>query len=137
IRLGKIVGAVASSVTPVLAASCNPIGNQSIAVLLVNFGAAMLPAQVTPSYVNGVFFGSGGRSLDGYWREASYGKTSASGSVFGPFTLSSGLTCDQTNAIRDAAIAAADSTVDFRNYGRIFIVMPNSGSCSIGVGSIG
>jgi M6 family metalloprotease-like protein len=137
LRLGDDVGALEISVTGRKELNyCNSTGVQSVVVLLVNFGTNTLPAVVTPSFVQSMFFGSG-RSLDGYWREVSYGATSASGDVFGPFTLSGTLDCSQSNAVRTAAIAAADGVVDFRNYNRLFIIMPNVGSCSIGLGTLG
>lgn len=137
VRLGEEVGAVDITVTGRRElTSCSSTGNQSVVVLLVNFGTNTLPPVVTTSFVQSMFFGSG-RSLDGYWRETSYGLTSASGAVFGPFTLADTLDCSQSNAVRTAAIAAADGVVDFRNYNRLFIIMPNVGSCSIGLGTLG
>ncbi len=136
-RLGNALAAEAATVTGLAAAaSCSGSGNQSIAVLLVNFGNTTLPAGVTPEFVNDVFFGSG-RSVDGFWREESYGATWATGAVFGPFTLSQSLSCDQNQAVMNAAIQAAAPTVDFSTYNRIFIIMPQSGSCPGGYGMVG
>ena len=139
-RLGGLVDAASAQVDIVAAASsCSPLGDQKIAVLLVNFGTtAVLPGNITQPYVNPIFFGSGGHSVDGYWREASYGKTSASGVVLGPYTLSDSLTCDQGFTIANQAIAAADPFVDFSVYNRVFIVMPRAGSgCHAGVAVLG
>lgn len=138
VRLGGLSGAISATVEEAAAAAgCSPLGTQTIAILLVNFGNVTLPPQVTATSVRDVFFGTSGHSLNGFFQEASYGKASAGGQVFGPFTLPQSLTCESYNAVRDAAIAAADATVDFRLYNRIVIVMPNSGTCGIGVGSIG
>src|SRR5262249_53107530 len=56
---------------------CSTIGVQKTAVLLVTFPGLTPPVGVTPQSVYDTFFGAAGRSLDGFWREASYGKTSA------------------------------------------------------------
>ena len=62
---------------------CSTVGVRNIAVLIVTFPGVALPAGVTPVSVHDRFFGSTVHSLDGYWREASYGKTSAVGDVYG------------------------------------------------------
>jgi len=107
---------------------CNPTGPQSALVIITAFPGA--PALVDAASMSAEFFGSG-RSLDGYWRDASYAKTSVTGAVVGPFVLSQSYTCDQWSAMESAAIAAADASVNFANYNRVFVISPNS-SCSYG-----
>ncbi len=137
IRLGSRIAAASAAIDPSAALSfCSTIGPQNVAVLLVSFPHTPFPASPSASLLQTAFFGAG-RSLDSYWREASYGKTSATGAVFGPFVLDADYTCDQTDAIRIAAIKAADGTVDFRNYTRIFVIVPHAGTCSIGYGLVG
>jgi M6 family metalloprotease-like protein len=116
-------------------APCTTTGQQKIAVILINFSGQNLPASVTPSFVSTGFFGTT-RSVDTYWRETSYNLTSATGQVFGPYntTVSS---CSNLTSVRNAAISAADADVNFTQFTRVVIVHPNSGSCSIGVGTIG
>jgi M6 family metalloprotease-like protein len=129
---------VATNAIQVAAAalSCSTVGVQNIAVILVNFTNASLPTNLTPAFATNAFFGV--NSLDTFWREASFNQTSAAGQVFGPFTLPSSVTsCSSTTAMRTAAIAAADAQVDFRNYTRVMIIHPNTGGCSVGVGTIG
>ena len=94
---------------------CLPIGQQKSVVLLVTFPGAPPPQSH--------------RSVSEYWRETSYGATTAAGDVFGWYTLDANYTCDQSSYIRDAAIRAADADVDFTQYSRIFIVFPD-GTCS-------
>ncbi len=140
IRLGRVIGAETAAITPTAAASsCAPTGDQKVAVVLVNFGStAVLPEYITPSYISPMVFGTSGRSVDGFWREASYGKTSASGVVVGPYTVASNLSCDNMFAISDAAIAAADRDVDFSVYNHVFVLMPRvGGSCHLGLSTVG
>ena len=124
-------GELAAAGAKVEAASltCSSLGAQRSVVLLVTFPGVTPPSTVTPQSVYDIFFAPTGRSLDTYWREVSYGKTWASGDVFGWFTLDKVYSCTDHRNLLDAAIRAADPHVDFRNYTRIFIVFPVS-SCS-------
>jgi M6 family metalloprotease-like protein len=125
---GKVGARLAASGTRT-ASACSTLGTQRIAVLLVTF-PGVNPPNITTAGVWNVLFGASGRTLNTYWRDASFGQTSATGDVFGWYTLDSLYTCDQTSAMRTAAIAAADADVDFRNYTRIFLLFPNPGGCS-------
>jgi M6 family metalloprotease-like protein len=114
------------------------MGNQSTVVLLVTFPGINPPAGVTTQTVYDAFFGASGRTVDAYWKEASYNQASASGGVFGWFTLDRVYTCDEYYAMRTAAIAAADPTVNFTQYTRLFLVLPNPGGCGwAGLGTLG
>jgi len=109
--------------------SCSSTGVQNVAVLLVTFPGVTPPSNITPQNVYDMFFSSTGPSLDGYWREASYGQTSATGNVFGWYTLdSSYANCGSLTTLRDAAIAAAaNSGVPIQTYDRVFIVTTDFG----------
>jgi len=115
---------------------CSLTGEQKVAVILINFPSTPLSATVTAASMQAAFFGAG-RSLDTYWREVSGGAAWATGAVFGPFDFTTNYTCNQSDAIRTAAIQAADSSLDFRQYNRIFLIVPNAGSCSVGLGTYG
>jgi M6 family metalloprotease-like protein len=134
---GEIL-AGAGAAAALSAPACSTLGDQPTAVVLVNMPGATLPPYLTPENVRNFFFGTdGGKSLDGYWREASYGLASASGGVFGPYMLGQDYNCDQTYAMRVTAILAADADVDFRNYNRIFIIFPRVSSCNFtGLGEL-
>jgi hypothetical protein len=95
-------------------------------ILLVSFPSVSLLSQVTPDLYRTTFFGPG-PSVDALLRESSNGAVSATGDVFGPFTLDADY-YDQPYAIRDAAIrmAAASRTVDFTRYNRLVLVVPQS-----------
>lgn len=138
---GEVLGAAdakAAAEGRTATAACGPRGQQNIAVLLVTFPGVAAPSGVTPASVHTMLFGMAGRSLHGYWNEASYGQTSASGTVLGWYTLDRVYTCDEYYAMRSAAIAAADADIDFRNYNRLFIIFPNPGGCSwAGISNVG
>ncbi len=124
------------------AAQCSTSGAQSILTVLVTLPSYGLPSVVTPDYMRGALLGSPASSpnynLDEFWQQSSDGKTwvDPASTVVGPISLSSDFnktstgaaTCDNYG-LRDAVIAAIDGQVDFRNYSRIQIVMPNNGAC--------
>ena len=134
VRIGRVIAAGSVSVQQgetVAAAGCTTTGVQNAAILLVQFPTIPLSTTITPSGVWDIFFSPSGRSVRNYWEEASYGKASATGNVFGPYTLDRTYTCDEYNLMRSAAIAAADADVNFLDYTRVFIVFPNPGTpCS-------
>jgi M6 family metalloprotease-like protein len=109
------------------ASICSTTGAQNTAGLLVSFQD--IAVGVTPQEASDVFFDTNtGRSLNGFWQEASYSRASAAGSVFGPYTLgpSSSYTC--ANAVQvfyDAVTAAAAAGVHLQNYSRINVVLPS------------
>lgn len=129
-------GTTSGSVAP--AAVCGPSGVQSAVVLLATFPGVTPPAAVTPQFVQDAFFGTSGRTVDGFWREASYGKASAAGAVHGWKTLDREYSCDEYETLRAAVVALFDSEVNFTNYSRVFIVFPKPATCSwAGLGTIG
>lgn len=134
VRLGSRVAASRAAVYASAAAAlnCSPDGEQRVAVILVSFPGTP-PPLVTNSQLHEYFFGASGASLDGFWRENSYGKTSASGGIFGPYELDRAYGCspEDANLLRAAAISAADRDINFRDYNRIFIFFPEPpGGCS-------
>ncbi len=142
VRIGEVVaameGVVVASGDAAAAPACGPRGPQNIAVLLVTFPGIAPPAGVTPASVHSMLFGTSGRSLHGYWNEASYGSVTATGTVLGWYTLNQTYSCNDYYAMRNAAIAAADPDIDFRNYNRLFIIFPNPGSCGwAGLSNVG
>jgi len=123
--------------TATSAAMCSTTGPQNTAVILVTF-PGVSPPNISPASVHDMFFGSTGRSINGFLQESSGGQTSATGNVFGWYTLDSSYSCDQYAQLRDAAIRAADADVNFLNYTRVAIVFPDPGSCNwSGMGSLG
>jgi M6 family metalloprotease-like protein len=146
VRVGNVVAAGNTQVGGanggggggVAGAGCTTTGAQNSAILLVQFPGVALPANVTPTGVWDIFFSASGRSVSNYWYESSYGKASATGNVFGPYTLDRVYSCDEYSQMRSAAIAAADPDVHFPSYTRVFLVFPNPGSCGwAGLGTLG
>ena len=110
--------------------ACSTTGAQNLVVLLVTFPGVTLPTTVTPQSVHDIFFSTTGPSVDGYWREASYGQTWAAGGVYGWYTLTSSYSCSTITQMRDDAIAAASASgVSFSNGSRVFIVFPDTLGC--------
>ncbi|HEY3835062.1 MAG TPA: NEW3 domain-containing protein [Bryobacteraceae bacterium] len=109
---------------------CTGTGVENIAVILVTFPGVAPP--ITASQAYNVFFGTGNRSLNGYWQDASHGLTSATGNVFGWYTLPQAYTCDQYTQIGTAGMQAASSDVNFAAYNRIVYVFPLPSGCSYG-----
>jgi len=131
--------AVANPAVTSAQGSCSTTGAQNIAVLIVNFQDAQVA--VTPQQVNNIFFDtSSGHSLNGYWQEASYGQTWATGDVFGPYTIGSSTlyTClNVAQVYYDAVSAATAAGVNLQNYTRINIVFPGLSCSWAGVTSTG
>ncbi|MFO0746725.1 MAG: hypothetical protein U1F43_13790 [Myxococcota bacterium] len=120
--------------------SCSTLGPQAVAVLYVTWDNPT-GQQASMADVEQAFFGAD-PSLRGYWEEASYGQTTATGSVFGPYLLPRSYTCSAADlsALNSAALAAADPDVDFTQYSRIVIVSPqgpDSGCAILGSSQVG
>jgi M6 family metalloprotease-like protein len=121
--------------------ACSAIGPQPIAVLYVTWPDAT-GQQATIDDVRAAFFAADDPSLRGYWEAASYGLTTATGDVFGPYLLAHPYTCSPADlaALQVDAIAAADADVDFTRYTRVVIVSPqgpDSGCAIMGQSQIG
>jgi uncharacterized protein (TIGR03437 family) len=109
---------------------CTTIGPQNIAVLMLTMPSnPSFPAAFTRESVGHAFFGTDSDahstdSVNGFWREMSWGQTSATGQVFGPLALSEDFTCDQAGQLAQAAIYATDATVDFTQFTRLALLFP-------------
>jgi M6 family metalloprotease-like protein len=116
--------------------SYSPLGEQRIAVLMVTSPSSGKLPDGIESLLQQEFFGPPTgvmitESLDSFWRQASYGQTYATGQVFGPFALSQDYPCQSSETavglpsdLTEAAVSAADSTVDFRQFDHIVLVYP-------------
>ena len=123
IRLGGRMAAASVELAADVDSPCTTTGDQKTVVLMVNYKSIKITPGYTAEFLHSAFFGPA-PSLSDYWHNASYGTTTASGDVFGPFDLDQDFACNQEDAILQAAIAAADSSVDFTQYQRIFLILP-------------
>jgi hypothetical protein len=119
----------------VTAAATAVSGTQPTIVMLVN----LLDASVSCSVggVSNMMFSPVGTSVDGLYRDTSYGNVSFSGDVVGPFTISYSVNpCDATAWANAADSAATAAGINLANYTRKVYVLP-SGTCIYGLGTIG
>jgi uncharacterized protein (TIGR03437 family) len=112
---------------------CPIIGEQKAAVILVSLPGTRLAATVTPPVVQNYFFGTTG-SLSSYWREASFNRTSLSGTVYGPVVLDRDYGCVDVDQVLNATIRALDNAIDFTQVRRIFIIKPYTVDCGFTIG---
>jgi hypothetical protein len=83
-------------------------------------------------------------SVNAYWLQSSNGQTWAVGQVFGPFAVTQE-GCGNAPPggapgnpqLGQAAIDAADPTVDLTGFNHIVIIFPTNGPCGGGVDSVG
>ena len=130
-----LILALALASTPGVAQnSCSTTGPQNTVVLLLNLPGGSLPISVTVPAMQDVFFASNtpGTSLDGFLREASYGQTSATGGVFGPYNLTGTYSsCSDVGGamLNDAIASAVASGVNMNSYTRLFLIFPDVFGC--------
>jgi M6 family metalloprotease-like protein len=118
--------------------ACSTTGPQNIAYLMATMpGGPAFPASFTSSFFQQTAFGTSGITLNNYWKESSYGLTSATGQVFGPFALSQSYTCDQSDALEAAVLQAAAGSVNFTQFNRVAVVFPVSECTFGGLGTLG
>jgi M6 family metalloprotease-like protein/uncharacterized repeat protein (TIGR01451 family) len=129
-RLGQTMAGTYLKVEQAVTSTCSPLGVQNVAVLLVKAPGVATPA-VTNAQIQDAIFGTTGDTVNNFFVENSYGLTSLTGSVFGWFTLDRTYACNELGAIVASAIAAADSTVDLRNYQRLVVISAAS-PCAVG-----
>lgn len=123
-----------ASITVVAAAPLtSTLGEQKVAVLLVNFSDdASQPYSIAQA--NDVVF----NQASAFMRENSFQNTSLSGNVFGWLTLPMAKTC-LTGDIADAAkLAATNAGVNLAAYSRFIHIFPRNDACVwSGVGTVG
>ena len=102
--------------------ACAATGEQKMLVILASFPSKALFSSVTPALVEASFFGAG-RTLNTFLLESSYGQTSITGNVVGPYVLDADY-LDQPLSVRDAALRAASPFTNLTQYNRIFVVAP-------------
>lgn len=115
----------AGSVSVLAAApSPNTMGEQKVAVLLVNFSDDT-SQPYSLAQANDVVF----NQTSGFLRENSFQKTWLSGNTFGWFTLPIAKTCNAFDIGDYARQAAASAGIDLTPYGKVAYVFPFNAAC--------
>ena len=142
VSAGKLVSSLESSPASRIAdaaLSCTTTGPQNVAVILVSFPSKPLLSSITPAMMQATYFGSS-LSVDSFLMESySWPDLSRRSRCLVRTVLDARTTTTSPSAVRDAAIRAASNLVDFSNYTRIALVVPQSstGMESGGLGTIG
>jgi M6 family metalloprotease-like protein len=134
ILLGEVIaaadGTVTSSATAAATSPCGPRGAQNVAVIYFDFPSYPAPSNVTPQGIKDIMMASSGRSVDDFWRKASYNQAFVGATdVYGTYRLDQDYTCANYTSMRAAAIAKADPDINFTNYNRVYLIFPNPGGC--------
>jgi len=126
--------------------NCTPVGLENTAVLVMEQpnggqpypdGGTFWTSSATWPWPQD-YFGASTPSANSYWNEASFGVTTGTGTIFGPFQFSSNESCNDTDSLQaDALAVAKNNGVDFSTYSRISIIYPVL-SCGFGgLGTVG
>jgi hypothetical protein len=128
-----------SSVTAEQTVQTTPVvaGDQRTLVIVANFRDKSVSCPVQ-AIDNVMFTDPFDKSVDDLYRDMSMGQVSFSGTVVGPYTLSSASTdpCDN-NGWAAAANMAASSSVDVNAYPRKVYVMPSNSCPAAGLAEVG
>jgi hypothetical protein len=156
VRAGDRIAVHAVEMSPMLAEAsnlvhCSSVGDQKIAVILVEFENSKLPSSLNASRVRSILLGNsaGGPSstpdwsVDDFWQQNSGGKTrvkrtgTGALTVVGPYNLGAGIGCDQQFTLFRVATRAANKDLNYKNFSRLLIVHPTDASCSVDASSLG
>jgi hypothetical protein len=135
---GQAQGAVlaldgADSVQTLALASPYTMGQQNVAVILVNFQDDTTQSK-TLADVNTLVFGT----VNNHYKESSFGQTWLSGKVFGWYTIAmSKATCDPYTLATLADQKATAAGVDLSAYARKVYMFPRTGCTWAGLGNVG
>lgn len=101
--------------------SCPTTGERKIAALMVIFPGIPKP-DLDPNALRQMLFGTTGSSLNTYWRDASHGKTSATGDVFGWIEMDRQYDCLYRDIlVKDVWAAAAKKQIDLTKYDHVIL----------------
>src|SRR5262249_21002423 len=106
---GLVLAFVLSSTVGYTQNSCSTVGAQKTVVILATIAGITPPSTLTPQSVSDMFFATTPPSVNSYWQEASYGAASATGDVFGWYTLTgtySTTGCQSLTALQSDAMTA-------------------------------
>src|SRR5205814_5932414 len=103
---------------------------QNILVILVNF-QDLSTQPWTPQAASSLIFGTGTGTVNGFYRDNSFGQTSLTGDVAGWFTLPlSSASCSTSSIQTYAQQAAQKAGYTLANYSRFVYAFPQTSACS-------
>src|SRR5262245_17313474 len=133
----------ANNVTVLSAAALpNTFGVQQTLVILVKFQDNPTASHVTAAQAQSIMFAtSNPTSVTNFYRENSYGQTSLTGTVVGPYTIAmnsgAGSTCDFIGIANAAKAKASAAGVSLANYTRYLYAFPLNSCGWWGLGTVG
>lgn len=160
VKTGGVILASETNLVEAANATCSTTGPQKIAVIRVNMPGYPVN-DPTEAELRGIFLGNAAsgesispdRNVSDFWSKSSDGKTWVNASGAGALTvvtvnLSQNMaycTCtangcsNNSDAVRQAAYAAADSMINYADFSRIALILPHNGTCNgiAGVASLG
>lgn len=128
---------------PISVANAFAAGEQKTAVFLLEFpksvSSPVISNQVTAEQIRSTVFSEQERSVNRFFRGASFGKTYLSGDVLGPYVVSKGnVDCANYDWSSQAEVLAQQKGIDLNKYQRYVFVLPNDSNCWFsGQGTIG
>ena len=111
------------------------LGEQRVAVILVNFADDGDPTYSSDEIWNFIFSDTNPQSINSFYRELSYGKTWFVGDVYGWYNIYDTSECN-FGKIMQSAIEASDNDIFFPDYRRLLIIFPERCVSQSTVGSI-
>ena len=115
----------------------NPnLGEQRTAIILVSFIGGS-PTKTPNDVWDDVLNPDNPKSVNSFYKEASYNKVWLTGDVFGWYYINENIVECNPSIILDKAIEAADSDIFFPDYKRVIIIFPVSSNCGFNVGTVG
>ena len=130
-------GGTAQVVATTASAEATPLGDLGVAVILANF--ANSTTSLDPAAAQTAFTGNPGADVASWYAELSYGRSSLTPSVFGPYTLPdttpSGSSCPTLGTPATNLMAAASADLTYSQFRRIVLVFNCTGyGASTGIG---
>jgi hypothetical protein len=126
-------GSGTDSVEMLTAASTSTLGQQRVAVVLVNFQDDT-SQPITPPTANTLMFST----IDAFYRENSFQQTWLTGDVYGWVTIATSKTGCNTDQIAQQADAAVAATgIDLSGYGRTVYMFPQNACSWTGLAMVG
>lgn len=126
-------GAETGSVEALMTTLPNTMGEQKVAVILVNFQDDTTQPKL-PADVNTLVF----TTLNNHYKESSFGQTWFNGQVFGYYTIAMSKTvCDPSGLAAKADAAATAAGANITSFNRRVYMFPRNACTWAGLGNVG